>query len=255
MLLDPADQTPKRAVASERRGALLKAGFLILLLAAGFADVRWTSAGDFLDEERLVATLLEIRAIWWAPLALLALYVVLAPLGVTMMPLIVTGAIFGPRTGTFYNSAGLILGAGATFWLARTLGRDFVVQMTGRRLRKAERLLDRHGFWPLVQTRFLPLPSSVVNFGAALAGVNPRRFMLASVVGLVPSTLIHSYFIAQLMYATGAERLHYGIAYGATFVVFNMIIGLPWLKAQRQRRRRYQRLTAERAERARRGQA
>ena len=236
-----------------RRSPLLRVIVLGLILVAGIALVRWTPLGELMTEERLVAALLEIRQIWWAPLALLMLYTLLSPLGVSMVPLLVAGAIFGPVLAALYNSSGLILGACASFWVARVLGRDYVVQITGDRFRKAERLADRHGFWPLVQTRFLPLPFAVVNFGAALAGVDPRRFVVASIVGLVPSTVIHSYFIAKLMFVAGEERLDYGLAYGATFVLFNLLIGIPWIRAQRRRRARYHALIEARASRTFRG--
>jgi uncharacterized membrane protein YdjX (TVP38/TMEM64 family) len=99
-------------------------------------------------------------------------------------------------------------------------------------MRRAERAFQRHGFWPLVQTRFLPLPFPVVNFGAALAGIGSAMFLSASFLGLFPSTLIHTYFIATLMEVESQQRVGYLIAYGACFVVFNLVIGIGWLKDQ-----------------------
>jgi len=221
----------------------------MLIVGLGFALVRWTPVGEYVQEERLSALLAALRQIWWAPFALLGLYAGLAPLGVSMVPLLVAGAVFGPWLGSLYNTAGLILGAATSFWLARALGRDFVLRITGDRLRRVERLADRHGFWPLVQTRFLPLPFPVVNFGAALAGVSPARFVLASILGLVPSTVIHTFFIARIMAAPDSERIVYGAAYGASFLVFNLLIGIPWLRAQWRRRVRYRALVAQRARR------
>ncbi len=231
--------------------AWIGASIFMLILVTGFALVRWTAVGDYLSEEKLVELLKDIRQIWWAPLALIGLYALLAPLGVTNVPLIVAGAVFGPMLGTLYNTLGLLIGATTSFWLARGLGREFVMQMMGDRAKRVERLVDRHGFWPLVQTRFLPLPFAAVNFGAALTGVAPSQFVLASIVGLVPSTLIHSFFIANIMFVQGAERLFYLAGYGVAFVIFNLLIGVPWVREQRRRRKRYREIVDMRASRQR----
>ena len=229
----------------------LRAALLVVIVAGGFALARWTPLGDYLSEEKLVGMLTDVSRIWWAPLALLALYAILAALGMTMVPLMVAGAVFGPWLGSFYNTVGVLLGAIVSFWLARVLGREFVFRITGDRFRRMERFTDRHGFWPLVQTRFLPLPFPVVNFGAALAGVAPGRFVAASFVGIVPSTVLHTVFISNIMFAQGTERLWYGAGYAAAFVVFNLVIGVPWIRSQRKRRRRYDELVAAREQRAR----
>jgi uncharacterized membrane protein YdjX (TVP38/TMEM64 family) len=231
------------------RSAWFRGAFLIIFVLAGVMALRWSPLGDFVSEDRLLALLQDIRGIWWAPLALLALYALLAPFGVTMVPLLVAGAAFGPLAGSVYNTTGLLVGALVNFWLARNFGRQFVARALGPRGGKLERFSNRHGFWPLVQARFMPLPTNVVDFGAALAGVVPGRFVLAAVVGLVPSTVIHSYFIASLMEVQGSDRLWYGLAYGATFIIFNLLIGIPWLGNQRQRRARYRNLLEQRRKR------
>lgn len=227
----------------------LRAALLALIVGTGFALAQWTPLGEYLNEERIVGMLTEISQIWWAPLALLALYALLGALGLTVMPLIVAGSIFGPWLGSLLNSTGVFVGAIVSFWLARTLGREFVVRITANRFRRAERFTDRHGFWPLVQTRFLPLPFPVVNFGAALAGVSPGRFAAASFVGIVPSTVLHTIFISGIMFAHGAERLWYGVGYAAAFVAFNLVIGVPWIRGQRRRRQRYRELVELRSRR------
>ncbi|MBT8340818.1 MAG: VTT domain-containing protein, partial [Desulfatitalea sp.] len=103
-------------------------------------------------------------------------------------------------------------------------------RMTGERLRRGAHLFQRRGFWPLVQTRFLPIPFVVVNFGAALAGVRPALFFSAALAGLIPSTLIHTGFIAALLDAQGHRRAVLLGCYAASFVVLNVAIGAFWLK-------------------------
>lgn len=239
-----------RGVPAYRWRPLLRALLLVAILAAGYLLLRMTPLGDYLTEERIIGSLMEIRSTPWAPGALLVLYIVLAPLGGPMMVLIVIGSVFGPVAGAVYNVTGMMLGAVSSYWTARLLGREVVTQFTGDRFRRAEKLLHRHGFWPLVQTRFLPLPFVAVNYGAALAGVNARRFFTASAVGLIPSTAIHSFFISHLIYAQGAERIEYGIGYLLVFVAFNLLIGIPWTWSMIKRRTRYRSVVESRANRA-----
>lgn len=226
--------------------AWVKALVFVLILVAAFLAVRYTPLGEMTSEERIRASLMDIRGIWWTPLVLLVLYAIVAPTGISMFPLTIAGAAFGPIAGSLLNTLGIIIGAFTAFVVARALGRDFVVKVTGDRFRKAERLLNRQGIWPLIQIRFMPVPYPVVNFAAALSGVPLKRFMFASIIGLIPATLIHSYFIARLIYTNGAERAEVGMTYAAVLIAINALIGFGWYRRSQKRRARLEELRAER---------
>lgn len=211
-------------------GLRLLAFFVLIMI--GLALVRFSIIGDLFNENRLVAFLTALRSVWWAPPLLIGLYFLLAVLGLPPGPLMVGGACFGTFYGAIYNITGLCLGAASGYMVAKLLGRDFVIQVTGDRLRRVETVFERHGFWPLVQTRFLPIPFPIINFGAALAGVRPTLFLTASTIGLVPSTLIHTYFIANLLVSSGRERIILLGLYVATFIIFNILISAMWLKGK-----------------------
>lgn len=225
---------------------LVRVLILISLLIGVVALATSTPIGEYLNEEQLSLWLSEFRLAWWAPVLLMGLYL-LTPFGLPAGPLLVAGSAFGVQYGSIYNVTGLFLAALVSFFVAKLLGREFVVHITGNRLRRAERYLHRFGFWPLVQTRFLPFPASVVNFGAALAGVPLRLFLLASFIGFLPSTVIHTYFIAELIDNEGQGRILTGVLYLGMFVVFNFVIGWSWIREQLKRRKRYHRLCQQRA--------
>lgn len=208
----------------------LRLSLFVALLLSGFALFRLTPYGEMLSEEGMVSLATQLRGVWWSPLILIGLYTIMAVLGLPTGPLLMGGAVFGVLYGSLYNMVGLLMGAVLSYQVARILGRDFVVQVTGKRLQRAERLLEQHGFWPMVQTRFMPIPFAVVNFGAALAGVRPPLFLSATVVGLIPSTLIHTYFIAELFATRGSSRAMTLVWYAATFVLFNVVISVLWLR-------------------------
>ncbi|MCP4661111.1 MAG: TVP38/TMEM64 family protein [bacterium] len=222
---------------------------------AGFVLIRWTPVADYLTEEYIVATLGRLRLAWWSPLLLIALYAVVSPMGLPVSPLLLGGgAVFGFVSGSLYNMIGLLVGATLSYFVAKLLGRDFIVHIAGRRLQRVERLFQRHGFWPLVQTRFLPIPFSVVNYGAALAGITPPRFLLATAVGLIPATVMHTYFVSKL-FEPGLPNPERGIVllqYLAAMAIFNALISLPSIREWWRRRKRHREVTANRRSRRRR---
>lgn len=222
---------------------------LAVLIAIGLIALLFTPISDYFSEEGLRELLASLRGAWWTPLVVITLLIVASPVGVPTTPLLLGGAAFGVLAGSFYNTLGLILGAALSYELARFLGRDFVVAVTGDRIRGIERRFQRFAFWPLVQLNFMPLPFPVLNFGAALSGVPRPLFLAAMTVGLIPSTVLHTFFMHELVAANWDTRgLLLGL-YIAAFLLFNIITGYPWIRRQRKRRHAYRHLKSLRARR------
>jgi len=226
---------------------LLRFVLLIALVVGGFLILTRTPLAEHLTREQLLTTLGELRSAWWSPLLLIGLFALVAPLGAPVSPLVVTGgAVFGTLLGSLYNTAGLFVGAGTSYMMARFLGRDFVAHFAGSRLRRAERVLHRQGFWPLVQVRFMPLPFAVVNFGAALAGIPLLRFLAASLIGLAPATLMHTFFVATLLATPKERQLPVLGLYLTTWILLATISGFSSARRWWRRRQRYRNLLEER---------
>lgn len=190
------------------KSALLRFLGLVAFLVAAFLVFRLTPLHEYLTRENMISLMTELRSAWWAPVALIGLYVVVSPSGLPISPLIWAGGIvFGVWWGWLYNFLGALLGASASFLLARALGRDLVLHVASEALlERAERILERHGFWSLVRVRFLPIPFAVINFGAALAGIRWPVFISASTIGLAPSMVIWTYFGYAIFSVTTANR-------------------------------------------------
>lgn len=262
MTYDPEADIREGELASEgapgvgRRGALIRFLVFVALLAAAFVVFRYTPLGARFQESLAADRLLELRSQlqeqWWTGPALLALFAVLAPLGVPVSPLMFAGgAIFGTLLGAAYNFAGTFVGAALSFLLARGLGRDLVVHLAGARLQKVERLITRRGFWPLVRIRFLPIPFPIVNYGAALAGVPVGLFLLTTAVGLVPANLVYTYFAAALVDAVGGDHRGVLLQMGGAIAALLALSFLPNLLTGRKRKIRLAALREERASRER----
>jgi uncharacterized membrane protein YdjX (TVP38/TMEM64 family) len=190
------------------RSAWAKISVLVLSIAATLAALRWTELGTVLSQDSLISLFENFRASPWAPLALIGLFVVGSPLGIPASPLILAGgAAFGLYHGWFYNFVGTVLGAGSSFLLAKALGRDFMVHFVGEnRLKKIEGILDRHGFWTIVRSRFIPIPFVITNFASAWVGLRFGTFIGATAVGLAPSMLVYTYFGKALYDVAGEHR-------------------------------------------------
>ncbi len=232
------------------RQALVRFAILVTVVVAGFAALRWTPLAGLLNEKTLLSYRDLLRHSWWAGPALLASYVLLCPLGFPASPMMVTGGVvFGAVWGSVYNIVGTSLGGIATYFLGRALGRDFVAQIGGKRLKKIERQVARRGFWGMVGVRFLPFPFAVVNYCAALAGIPPALFVTTTVIGLTPINIVYTYFTAALLEVGGPERgrVYLRLTFVSLALAFFTVFPQVW--AGRQRRRRYRELLAARGAR------
>lgn len=192
----------------ELRGALLRFLVFALVVAALAALLLLTPARQYLDKEALTGLLGQLRQAWWAPLALIGGYLIIAPSGIPISPLIAAGGIvFGPVWGWIYNSIGSLLGAVLSYGMAQKLGKDLVEHLAGeKRMQRVEAMLERHGYWTLVGIRFMPIPFAFVNYAAALAGFRFRTFLTSTTIGLVPSILMWTYIYYALVSAATADE-------------------------------------------------
>lgn len=227
--------------------AIVRFAVLGLFLVGGFLLLRWPPVAELLTRENIMLHLEQVRGHWWAPLALIATFMVLVTLGVPASPILIAGgAIFGTVFGTLYNVIGILAGAWISFLLGRLLGRDLVAHVVGNKLRRVERLLQRRGFWPLVSIRLLPIPLAATNYAAAFAGISASLFLVTSAIGLVPSTLLHTFYASWMARAEESQRLTVAIFWGATWFLVATLFAIPgWLEARR-RRQRYQTLVEKR---------
>ncbi len=223
---------------------------LIGLLGGTFALIRFTPLGSYLSGERLQAMLAGLRGAWWSPLVHVGLFTLLGAIGVPATPFLIAGAaIFGVLWGTIWSWVGLVLASLAGYLLARALGREFVERIGGSKIQRAEKMLHRGGFLPLLAVRFVPIPFTLVNAAAAVVGVRLPRYLISTAIGTLPPIAIITYFSVALLDATTGDRGAITrqlalVAGAAAFLVF-----LPIGIRRRFRRARYRRLRRTRADR------
>jgi phospholipase D1/2 len=232
------------------RQALVRFAVLVALVLAGIAVLRWTPLAGMLNEKNLLAYRDLLRQSWWAAPALVASYVLLCPLGFPASPMMITGGIvFGAVWGSVLNVVGTSLGGAATYFVGRALGRDFVSQLGGKRLKKIERQVAKRGFWGLVGVRFLPFPFALVNYCAALAGIAPGLFLTTTVIGLTPINIVYTYFTAVLLEVGGPARKQVYARLMIVSAILAFVTFFPQVWSGRKRRRRYAELLERREKR------
>jgi uncharacterized membrane protein YdjX (TVP38/TMEM64 family) len=242
-----SEPSPPRRVP---RRTLLRFLLLPVLVAGGYAALRWTPLAAYASGPALAAMVGRLRETWWAPALLVGGYVVLSPLGVPATPLMIAGGVvFGAAAGSIYNGLGVFLGAAATFFLGRILGRDLVSHLAGRRLRRVERAIARRGFWSLVAVRFIPLPFPLVNYGAALAGLRPALFLATTAIGIAPTVTIYTIFFAAVAHAASGRRTGMVIQLVVSIVLLVAVTVVPQLLQRRKRRATLAVLREQRARR------
>lgn len=243
--------SPRQAPRVPRR-LLLRFIALVVIVVTGAAVLRFTPLHQYLTVEKISALFDHLRASWWAPLALIAIYIVLCPLGVPASPMMLAGGmVFGFIPGFLYNLTGTWLGGVVTYFLGRILGRDFVQHLAGNRLKKVERAVARRGFWSLVTLRLLPIPYPLVNYCAALAGIPPGLFMVTTVLGLIPANLLFAYFASSLVHLAGPERDKIYVQFAITIGLLVVLTVAPQIWTARKRKEKYLEIKERRARRPR----
>jgi len=184
----------------------------VLLAAGGLAAVwRWGPLGELVDFDALAAWARGVKDSALAPAAVLAAFVfgslIAAP--ITLL-ILVTAFVFGTVEGFVYAFAGSILGASATFWIGRLLGRGTVRRLAGGRLNKLSRMLARRGVLAVVAVRVLPVaPFTLVNMVAGASHLRVRDFLLGTALGMLPgitAVVLFSDRLAATVFEPSAEN-------------------------------------------------
>lgn len=201
---------------------------LVVTLVAVGAIARVTPVASMLSLDGLINGVRSLQSTAWAPFVFVLVYVTTTALGLPgSVVTIVGGVVFGFGWGTLYNSIGANIGANAAFGLARMLGRDGVERIVGKRIRRLNNAMLRHGLIGLLALRLIPLvPFNALNFGSGLTRLRWREYIIATMVGILPGTLVYTFFADALVRgsveASGPATVRVWIA-GALLLVLSLL--------------------------------
>jgi uncharacterized membrane protein YdjX (TVP38/TMEM64 family) len=168
--------------------------FLALLALLGWAGSELLFQGVKPDLPRIRA-LIESWGPWGplASLGLMTLQSLISPIPFVLV-VITNGALFGVAYGLLLSCVGEVLGASAAYALARM---GFAPAMTSEGVKA---IRGRLSFWHLLSLRLVPgLSVDLVSYACGALAVPWGRFVLSTVLGLLPRTLLFSYFGEEVL--------------------------------------------------------
>jgi uncharacterized membrane protein YdjX (TVP38/TMEM64 family) len=128
-----------------------------------------------------------------APLLFVGVYALVVVLSIpaTVVMSVAAGLLFGRLTGAVAAVAGASSGAIVLFLIVRHVLRPFVARRAGRLVARLGPRLERDGFSYLLALRLNPaLPFWLVNLLPALVGMRLLPFAAATLLGIVPATVV-----------------------------------------------------------------
>ncbi len=185
---------------------------VVLLVLAGGAAAAWLFDGVF-TAQALEAKIVSLGI--WAPIGFVLLYAIAT---VAMVPGsifdLTGGALFGPYLGTLLDLTGGSLGAAGAFLVGRYLARDWVVGRAGPRTQSVMRGVDEEGWRFVAFVRLLPIvPYNVMNYLLGLTRIPFHHYMIATVVFMLPSTVVYTYigYASRAAIAGDTDNLYYAL--------------------------------------------
>ncbi len=210
-----------------RKGAVIKALVFVVFILAAIYVFRFTPAKGFLTHAAL-SRFLESTGMW-APALFILVYAVGVCLFVPGTLLTALGAaIFGPYWGFVYVWIGAMVGASASFWIGRTLGRGFAASLIGDRLKKYDDAIERNGFATVLYLRLIYFPFTMMDFGMGITKVRFWDYFAGTGLGILVGTFVFTFFIGTLkeVWVSGNwyQLLSFKVFFSVGLFVFSFFI-------------------------------
>lgn len=189
-----------------RRPILLKLAIAAAVLAIACVIVAvwwWTPLREWVNVNRLVALGKGIDASPFAPIAILAAFVIggLVAFPVNVLTL-ATIVVCGPLTGAIYALIGSLLSAQTLYEIGYWQGHKVLNRVAGARLPQLRERLGERGLLAVVLVRIVPIaPYSLVNLVAGSARIDRRIYVLGTAIGMLPGIVMSALFMDRAIAA------------------------------------------------------
>ena len=198
----PNESEPADAEASTSSRPLWIKVAPVLVVGAGLALFFATGLNRYLSLDVLEARRMQLQAMVHlhpvlSVLAYAGAYVAVVAFSIpgAMIMTMTGGFLFGPAVGSGAAVTGASTGATLMFLVARSALGDVMMRRarTGPSFRKIEAGVRENAFSYLLVLRLIPaVPFWLVNIAAGCVRIPLRTYVLATVVGIIPSTFIYS---------------------------------------------------------------
>jgi uncharacterized membrane protein YdjX (TVP38/TMEM64 family) len=147
------------------------------------------------------------------------------------VPAMINGMAFGPVWGSLVTWVGAMLGAQASFELARRWGRPAAERVVPLGwLDRADRTVAHAGWPALLALRLMPTVAfTAINWAAGLTSVRRTTFVWTTAVGILPGAVAFTTGGAGLLeLASGSGRGALLLAIAASLLATGAAIALLW---------------------------
>lgn len=173
---------------------------LLIMLAVVLAIIgitavwRMTSLAEYLDPAAFAETMESFRGSGLGGLAVIGLFIVggLLVFPVTAM-ILATAIVFGPWYGFAYAATGALTSASVSYFLGWAIGKKFLRQYMGERVRKVSRRLGDKGIIAVTALRIIPTaPFTFINIISGASHIRFTDYLIGTVLGMVPGIAVLS---------------------------------------------------------------
>jgi uncharacterized membrane protein YdjX (TVP38/TMEM64 family) len=126
----------------------------------------------------------------------------------------IIGAVYGVWEGAVISLAGALLGATLIFALTRFGFRDWLQRYLDRhpKVREYEASFENHAFVTILTLRLIPVvPAPLVNILSGMSRVPWLTFLLATLIGKLPSILVFTFIGSRFESSKTTSLLTYGL--------------------------------------------
>lgn len=157
-------------------------------------------------------------------LLFILLYIIATALSLPIASLLTLlgGFLFGTFVGGAYIVVSATIGAYIIYLLAKSILRDWCIKKigNGKNIQKIQTELEQHGFNHLLFLRLVPLfPFFLVNIAPAFVKFKDRDYILATLIGIIPGTLVYANVGQQL---EKIDSMH-GVVSTSTLLAFALL--------------------------------
>jgi len=134
----------------------------------------------------------------WAPLAFVVFYII-GTIFIPSTPFIaLAGVLFGFKHGFLYVTTASFIGAIVTFYISRTLGRNWAESILQHKYfglaYRYNKRLETGAIWDLIVLRLAPMPFNVLNILMGISRISIGDYVIGTLLGLIPSNVLVVYF-------------------------------------------------------------
>ena len=174
----------------------LRGVVILAAIGAAGAAIYFSPLGKHLDANELVAFVRRSGSSWWAIPLFFVLYAVLNIFFIPPQFLSIAAVLmWGWWKGATIELVAATIAAIPPYLISRSTLRAWIAERIRSHGGIAAKL-DREPFTWLLILRVVPIiPYTALNYVAGLSSIRIRDYMLATLIGMVPSAYIFAYFV------------------------------------------------------------